>query len=474
MSGPMVITRRSLIKRVAAGTVAGAVAPLLPVLESKAEAQTAPPKRLMLVYWSGGTSFGNYLPTGTETDWAMSAQMKALEPYKKKITVYANIRRSQDNSKGSHQAGTSGIWTAARMLGTGTGAWVSHPSIDAIINKMVPQQTEIPILNLDAMSQDPGNLRGNTTYDLDCRPVHGEMDPSRTFDRLFTNGIIPPPTTGAPTDPTAGEKLRAQRKSVLDVVRNELQSLQMRLGGQDRKKLDQHLEQLRSAELRLSMPINPGGGAIPGWRPPTADQVPKMEYTFKFQDNYPKLVPLHFDMALAALASDKSRLVTLQLNQGNGDIVYRWIGVNTPHHALTHKGDSDPGLGAIQRWYYERFADFLGKMDSVREGNGTLLDNTLVVIGNEFISASSHDTDPWPVFIAGSGGGRFKPGRYVKFPEAGNGAGGPRLFPGDPITKTNQPFHTQFLTSVCNYMGAMVPRVGDPSCGPDGPLPNFT
>jgi hypothetical protein len=474
MSGPMVITRRSLIKRVAAGTVAGAVAPLLPVLESKAEAQAAPPKRLMLVYWSGGTSFGSYLPTGTETAWAMSDQMKALEPFKKKITVYANIRRSQDNSHGSHQAGTSGIWTAARMLGTGTGAWVSHPSIDAIINKMVPQPTEIPVLNLDAMSQDPGNLRGNTTYDLDCRPVHGEMDPSRAFDRMFTNGIIPPPDNGAPVDPSAGDKLRAQRKSVLDVVRNELQSLQMRLGGQDRKKLDQHLEQLRSAELRLSMPLVAGGGAVPGWRPPTASQVPKMEYTFKFQDNYPKLVPLHFDMALAALASDKSRLVTLQLNQGNGDIVYRWIGVNTPHHALTHKGDNDPGLGAIQRWYYERFAEFLAKMDAVKEGNGTLLDNTLIVFGNEFISASSHDTDPWPVFIAGSGGGRFKAGRYVKFPEAGNGAGGPRLFPSDPITQSNQPFHTQFLTSVCQYMGAMVPRVGDPSCGPAGPLPQFT
>jgi hypothetical protein len=97
-----------------------------------------------------------------------------------------------------------------------------------------------------------------------------------------------------------------------------------------------------------------------------------------------------------------------------------------------------------------------------------------VVVGNEFVSASSHDTDPWPVFIAGSGGGRFKTGRYVQFPTAGNGAGGPRLFPGDPVTQTNQPFHTQFLTSVCHHMGAMVPRVGDPSSGPAGPLPQFT
>ena len=465
------LSRRALIQRGLAGGVVAGLSPLMPVFERKAEAQAQAglPKRLLLVYWSGGTSFGSYLPTGTETNFTLSTQMKALEPYKQKLTIFANIRRAQDNAKGSHQAGTSGIWTAARMLGTGTGAWVSHPSIDTIINKAVPQQTDVPVLNLDAMSQDPGNLRGNTTYDVDGRPIHGEMDPSRTFDRLFTNGIVTP--VGGTADPMAGDKLRAQRKSVLDLVRFELQGLQSRLGGQDRKKLDQHLEQLRSAETRLSAPVGGGSGAVPGYRPPTKDSVPKLEFTFSAQDNYPKIVQLQMDMAVAALAADRSRLVTLQLNQGNGDIIYRWIGVNTPHHALTHKGDNDPGLGAIQRWYYEQFATLLARMDAVKEGNGTLLDNTLVVIGNEFISATAHDTDPWPVFLAGSGAGKFKTGRFIQYPLAGQGA--ERLFPGAPDTQTNQPFHTQFLTSICHYMGAMVPRVGDPSCGPAGPLPEL-
>jgi hypothetical protein len=462
------ITRRALISRGLAGGVAAGLSPLLPLFERQVRAQTALPKRLLLVYWSGGTSFGSYLPTGTESAFALSTQMKALEPYKDKLTIFANIRRSQDNAKGSHQAGTAGIWTAARMLGTGTGAWVSHPSIDAIINKEVPQKTAVPVLNLDAMSQDAGNLRGNTTFDVDGRPVRGEMDPSRAFDRLFTNGIVTP--VGQAADPMAGEKLRARRKSVLDLVRFELQGLQGRLGGQDRKKLDQHLEQLRSAEDRLSAPLGMGSAAAPGYTPPTRDAVPKLDFTFAAQDNYPKIVQLHMDMAVGALASDRSRLVTLQLNQGNGDIIYRWIGVNTPHHALTHKGDNDPGLGAIQRWYYEQFASLLARMEAVKEGDGTLLDNTLVVIGNEFISATSHDTDPWPVMLAGSGAGKFKTGRFINYPLAGQG---PRLFPGDPETQTNQPFHTQFLTSICHYMGAMVPRVGDPMCGPAGPLPEL-
>ena len=153
--------------------------------------------------------------------------MKSLEPYKNKMTIYANIRRAQDNAKGSHQAGTSGIWTAARMLGTGTGALglASRRSTRSSTRKFRSRPTS-RCSTWTAMSQDPGNLRGNTTYDLDCRPIHGEMDPSRAFDRLFTNGIATPVTdTGAPADPQAGDKLRAQRKSVLDLVRFELQTL---------------------------------------------------------------------------------------------------------------------------------------------------------------------------------------------------------------------------------------------------------
>ena len=120
------LTLRSLLSKGVAGGLAAGLSPLMPILEGRAKADTLP-KRLLLIYWSGGTAFGPYMPMGTETNWTLPPQLKALEPYKSKLTFYANIRRAQDNSKGSHQAGTSGIWTAARMLGTGTSGWVSHP-----------------------------------------------------------------------------------------------------------------------------------------------------------------------------------------------------------------------------------------------------------------------------------------------------------------------------------------------------------
>jgi len=128
---------------------------------------------------------------------------------------------------------------------------------------------------------------------------------------------------------------------------------------------------------------------------------------------------------------------------------------------------STPGLSTIQKWYYEQFAYLLSRMDAVKEGNGSMLDNSVVVFANEFVSGFTHDTDPWPVILAGGGAGRFKTGRFVNYPTAG---GGPRLFPGD-VAVNAAPSQTQLLTSLCHYMGAMVPRVGDAAMGPAGPLP---
>jgi hypothetical protein len=460
-SGSSPVSRRSLLGLGLGGGTAAVLSPFIPLLERQAEAQGLP-RRLVLFFWSGGTS-EQYLPTGTETSFQFQPLLSPLDAWKQKLIVFGNLRRSQDNSHGSHQAGTSGVWTAARMLGPGPTGWVSHPSIDRVITKMVPQPTSMQTLDLDVQSQDPSNLRGNTMYDTDLQPVHGEQDPSRAFDRLFTNGIIAP--LGA--DPKLGDMLRARRRSVLDFVRQDLTALNSRLGGQDRRKLDQHLDNIRVAEMRLSAPVG-GTGGIPGYTPPTADSIPKLD--FKANDNFPVVGKAHMELLVAALASDRTRIVNAQWSQGNGDIVYRWVGVQTAHHALTHRGDSAPGLDNIRKYYYTQFADLLAKMDSIKEGNGSLLDNTVIVFANEFVSGASHDTDPWPVILAGGGGGHFKTGRFLAFPPQSPSL--PRLFPGADASAA-APSQTQLLTSICHYMGAMVPRVGDPMMGPDGPLPGL-
>jgi hypothetical protein len=447
-------SRRWLLGRGMTGAAATALAPFIPVLERTADAEGVP-KRVVLVFWSGGAG-QQYLPTGTETSFTFSPDMASLEPWKQKLIVLGNLRRAQDNSHGSHQAGTAGVWTAGLMKGTGPGPWVSSPSINRIIAKAVPQSTPFPTLELDVQSADASNLRGNTTFDVNGQAVRGEQDPSAAFDRLFTDGV-----SLTTNDPAMAAKLRARRKSILDTVGQEITTLSGQLGGADRTRLNQHLASLRAAELRLTEPET----TAPGFTPPSRASIPMLD--FKAQPNFPAVAKAHLDILVAAVASDRTRIANLQCAQGNSQIVYSWIGVRTPHHSLTHQAENPPGLDTIRKWYYDQFASLLARMDAVKEANGSLLDNSLVVFANEFVSGFTHDTDPWPVILAGSGGGRFKTGRFLNFPMQTPNL--PRLFPGALATAAS-PSQTQLLTSICNYMGANVARVGDETLGPPGPL----
>ncbi len=449
------LTRRSLLKSTLGAGAVGALSPFLPVLE--AEAQTTVRKRLVLVFWSGGTTVSQAWPTGTERDFQFMPLMASLEPFKSKLVVFKNMRRHNDYSQGAHQAGTAGTWTSARMLAKqGPTPWASGASLDRFIVSKAPQPTPFQTLDLDCQSQDPENLRSKTLFDLQGRPVQGEQDPSRAFDRVFTDGVV-----SAGTDPALAERLRAERRSILDIVRGDLTSLQSRMSGQDRIKMDQHLEALRVTEQRLS-PGTMTGGTI---MLPTKDQFPKMD--FLANDNFPQIAKLHIDLLVASLATDRSRVISLQFSQGNGDIRYRWVGVEDEHHALTHKAENDPRLDRIHEWYYQQFAYLLGKMNSIPEGNGTLLDNSVVCFANEMINSFTHISDPWPIIMAGSGAGYFKTGRFIAYPDVA--AGNPNATPGDTLA----PNHSQFLVSMANYMGVQVDRVGDPTMGPSGPLPGL-
>jgi hypothetical protein len=342
--------------------------------------------------------------------------VKSLEPYKNQLIYLRNLRRGMDGSKGSHQGGTGGVWSGQRALANqGPGPWMTGPSIDRLIVSKVPQPTPFQTIDLDIQSEDQGNLRSKTLFDLQGNHIGGEQDPSRAFDRIFTDGIV-----SAGTDPKIAERLRNERKSVLDLVSDDLGKLKTRLGGQDRLRMEQHLEALRSIELRLS-PGTSGATGI-GFKPPTKADYPKVD--FLLNDNYPKIGKMHMDLAVASLASDRSRIVSLQWSQGNGDIIYNWLGVKGEHHALTHGGVTTPSLDKINSWHFEQFAYLLGQMSAVKEGNGSLLDNTVVVFANELHDGNTHSPDPSLTFLAGSGGGYFKTGRHIIYPPVNKGVSG--------------------------------------------------
>jgi hypothetical protein len=445
------LSRRSFLRAGTTAATATALSPFVPIWERKAEAAGFP-KRLLLVYYCGGAVVSQDWPIGGETDFTFPSLAASLAPYKNQLIYLRNLRRGMDGSKGSHQGGTGGVWSGQRAVANqGAGPWMTGPSIDRIIIDKIPQPTPFQTIDLDIQSEDQGNLRSKTLFDLKGNHIGGEQDPSRAFDRLFTDGIVP-----AGADPKVAERLRNERKSVLDVVSDDLKTLGARMGGQDKRRMDQHLEALRSIELRLS----PGTSGSTGitFKAPTKADYPKIE--FLANDNYPKIGKMHMDLAVASLASDRSRIVNLQWSQGNGDIIYNWLGVKGEHHALTHGGVTTPSLDKINQWHFEQFAYLLGQMSAVKEGNGTLLDNTVVVFANELHDGNSHSPDPSLVFMAGSGGGYFKTGRHIIYPAVNKAMSG----------RAATPNHSQLLVSLCQYMGVDINAVADPTIGPPGPL----
>src|SRR4051812_26674374 len=221
------ISRRSVLAGLS-GAAAAAMSPFVPITERRANAAGLP-KRLFLVYYSGGAVISQDWPVGGETDFTFPSLVEFFTPFKNQMIILRNLRRGMDGSHGSHQGGTGGVWSGQRTLAaSGTGPWMTGPSIDQIIINKVKQPTQFPTIALDVQLEEGFNLRSRTRFDQTGTFVPGEQDPAAAFDRIFTDGIV-----SISSDPKLAERLRNERRSVLDLVNDDLAKLSTRVGGQD-------------------------------------------------------------------------------------------------------------------------------------------------------------------------------------------------------------------------------------------------
>jgi hypothetical protein len=222
---------------------------------------------------------------------------------------------------------------------------------------------------------------------------------------------------------------------VLDVVQTQLGGLQPKVAAHDRMKIEAHLDAVRAIENRLDADFS-------------ACQPPEMgsQLDINSNANFPTVGDLQLQLMVSALACDVTRFASFQWSRGFSGVRHEWIGKVEGHHTYSHNGQEFNNTD-IDRWYAERFRDLILYLKSYPEGNGTLLDNTLVVWGRE-IPTPGHFGLPFPIVIAGGGAGRIPTGRYLDY--------------GDTP-------HSALLVSVCNAMGMPeVTSVGtiDPDTGP--------
>jgi hypothetical protein len=335
-----------------------------------------------------------------------------------------------------------GLWTCCKLVATN--GYPTGPSVDQIIANQIKAGTAFDSLQFGVQC-DSFNTGGNKpvlksmTYSGSNAVLTPEDNPLAMFDKLMLgNGMTPP--VGGPS-PADLAKIRAQRQSVIDAVRGDLNALRNRIDADDRYKLEQHLQGVSEIEKQLSQPMNPGtvsGCASPG-APSSSFADPDAR---KLNQNFPAILDIQNKMAVAALACNRTQVATVQWSRSFSPIVHEWVDVHSDHHTISHKSDaaSIDQLHRLNRWYGERFAELLGQLDAVREGNGTLLDNTVVIWGNE-AATGQHDASTMTFVMAGSCGGKLKTGRLVDM---------------------NGYDWSQLLITVCHAMGATaVTSIGD-------------
>ncbi len=314
-------------------------------------------------------------------------------------------------------------------------------SLDQAIANHIAGDTKFKSLNLGVRTD---NGIPFSSYGVD-QPALQENNPQAVFDRVFAEV--------APPDPSVLDRVRGERKSVLDFALAEIGDLQKSVGKADREKLQNYFDSIREVEARLS---NVAGGLSCG-RPTI--EAGQGEW-WNSDDNIPKTMNAQFDMLAMAFACDLTRVATLSFGNNNCDVTLPVVGVKTGFHTLGHEPDSNfaawNDVAKIDVWNAEQMAGFIDRLKAIPEGDGTVFDNTVVVWLNE-MTRGDHDTANVPHIMAGSAQGYFKTGRYLRLARGGQSLRGD--LPGGR-------WSNDFKVSVLQSMGVEGTTFGNPAeCG---------
>jgi hypothetical protein len=375
----------------------GASAALLPLLDAEPARGAAPggfPKRLVTIAWANGVAQTLFFPPADDpTD---SVVMRPLEPLKSKVTLVLGIdyKLMVDTGHGAdgHFSAPTMFTATYKNIG-GQSCTATGPSIDQVVSSAVAKQVNLPVplLNITLQGQ-------STSYRADGSLNTGETDPQRLFNTLFASQALPPEKL---------EALKARRRSVLDYVKNELSSFGTRLGTDDRAKVSSHLDSIRQLELSLSATTNPACEKVDPGAPTT----------------YQASLKAFSELVVTALRCDLTRAVSLVWADHGGSAPYALPFLNLGGsdmdvgevHDIAHRGPDGYALKAkIDAWYMSQLAYLAQALDGTTEGGGTLLDNSLLVMGNAQAEGSTHRLDDIPFILVGGAGGALRTGRVVR------------------------------------------------------------
>ncbi|MDB4809691.1 DUF1552 domain-containing protein [bacterium] len=432
------INRRTVLR--GAGLTLGL--PMLEVMKSSAATlhpgdSPESPVRMACVFFPNGAIMPDWKPTGDGEQWTLSKTLKSLTPFQSKLNVIENLAhdngRGYADGAGDHARCASTFLTASRPVKT-SGNIRLGISVDQIAAAQLSGETRLPSLELglepsrNAGSCDSGYscaYSSNISWRNETQPMPKEVTPRMAFERMFGNAEM-------------GDRHERNmlRQSILDLAREDANDLMRRVTRTDRRKLDEYFSSIREIEIRIQRSEKEDQAALPD-----------LEVPFGRVEAFREHARLMYDLMAIGFQTDTTRVATLMLDNAGGNRRYTEVGIKDAHHQMSHhqnRIELVEKLQKIDQYLVEQFAYFLGKLDSIPEGDGTLLDHSMVLYGSGISDGNRHRHEDLPIVLAGGAGGQFKTGSLIR--PVGN----------------EVPMGNLFL-SMLDAMGTPVDAIGDSS-----------
>jgi hypothetical protein len=448
MTRPWQISRRAVLRGLGTAVALPWLEAMAPAADLAGGSARSSPRRMAFLYVPNGAHMQAWTPKEEGDGLELPFILEPLEPFKDDLLVLSGLAQdgaaAHGDGGGDHARSLACFLTGVHPLKTDSNIRAGV-SVDQVAAQKIGHKTRFPSLELgiDRGAQSGACDTGyscayssNISWRTPTTPMAKEVNPRLVFDRLFAS-----PAPGVSGSERAKRDL--YRRSILDFVSEDAGQLKNRLGTNDRRKLDEYLTAVRELETRVA-------SAEKGV--PAPDLPGDVHRPAGIPQDFREHIRLMTDLMVLAFQGDVTRVSTFMFANEGSNRSYSFIEVPEGHHDLSHHGGDKAKhekIKKINRFHVEQFAYFLGKLKSIPEGEGTLLDNMLIVYGSGIGDGNRHNHNELPILLAGKGGGTIKTGRHVRYAR-------------------NTPLNNLYL-SMLDRLGAPVDRLGDST----GPLPKL-
>ena len=390
----LALPRRTFLRGMGATVALPFLEAMVPAMTATAKTAANPPRRWGAVFFPNGAIMEQWSPAAVGSGFDYSPSLKPLEGFRDSLVVVSNLTRA-GTTAGDHAVSAAGWLTGVYAKRTEAEDVRANTTIDQIAAKQIGQDTPFPSLEL--ATEDFTGYVGACTVGFSCvyantiswstptTPLPMEINPRVVFERLF----------GEPGTPGQRRAHRQRDLSILDVIAEEASALQRGLGARDRTRFSQYLDNIREIERRIQRTEDRNSA-----------QVTTPDAPVGIPESFEEHVGLMFDLLTVAYQADLTRVFTFMMSRELSQRTYPQIGVPDQHHGVSHHGNDPEKIAKVAKinaYHARLFATFLERLRSTPDGDGSVLDHSLIFFGGGMGNPNQHAVGPLPMVVAGGG-----------------------------------------------------------------------